>query len=72
MNNNFSSTFAVLRKIKKPLKIERLKIPNIRDNQLLIKIEYTYVCGSQINEIDGKKGKDKYLPHVLGHDRSAT
>ena len=70
MNNNFSSTFAVLRKIKKPLKIERLKIPNIEDNQLLIKIEYTYVCGSQINEIDGKKGKDKYLPHVLGHEAS--
>ena len=70
MNNNFSSTFAVLRKIKKPLKIEELKTPNISDDQLLIKIEYTYICGSQINEIDGKKGKDKYLPHVLGHEAS--
>ena len=70
MNNNFSSTFAVLRNIKKPLIIEKLKTPSISDDQLLIKIKYTYLCGSQINEIDGKKGKDKYLPHVLGHEAS--
>ena len=30
-------------------------MPNIGDDQLLIKIDYTYVCGSQLNEIDGKK-----------------
>ena len=65
MNNNFSSTFAVLRNIKKPLIIETLKTPSISDDQLLIKIKYTYICGSQINEIDGKKGKDKYLPMYL-------
>lgn len=70
MSNNFSSTFAVLRKVKKPLQIEKLMMPNIGDDQLLIKIDYTYVCGSQLNEIDGKKGKDKYLPHVLGHEAS--
>lgn len=70
MNNNFISTFAVLRKVKKPLKIEKLMMPNIGDDQLLVKIKYTYVCGSQINEIDGKKGKDKFLPHVLGHEAS--
>ena len=63
MNNNFSSTFAVLRNIKKPLIIETLKTPSISDDQLLIKIKYTYICGSQINEIDGKKGKDKYMKY---------
>ena len=55
MSNNFSSTFAVLRKVKKPLQIEKLMMPNIGDDQLLIKIDYTYVCGSQLNEIDGKR-----------------
>lgn len=70
MKRNFSSTFAVLRKIKKPLKIENLSIPSIKGDQLLIKISYSYICGSQINEIYGNKGKDKFLPHVLGHEAS--
>ena len=26
------------------------------------------MCGSQLGEIDGVKGKDKYLPHLLGHE----
>ena len=70
MNNNLISTFAVLKQVKKPLKLISLKIPNIKDDQVLVKIKFTYICGSQINEIDGKKGKDKYLPHLLGHESS--
>jgi Zn-dependent alcohol dehydrogenase len=27
---------------------------------------------SQIHEIDATKGPDKYLPHLLGHEGSAT
>ena len=26
------------------------------------------ICGSQIGEIDGVKGPDKFLPHLLGHE----
>ena len=29
---------------------------------------YSGICGSQIGEIDGAKGPDKYLPHLLGHE----
>ena len=28
------------------------------------------ICGSQINEFLGKKGPDKFLPHLLGHEGS--
>jgi S-(hydroxymethyl)glutathione dehydrogenase / alcohol dehydrogenase len=28
------------------------------------------VCRSQLNEIRGLKGEDKFLPHTLGHERS--
>ena len=33
-----------------------------------VKIIYSGICGSQLGEIDGVKGKDRYLPHLLGHE----
>lgn len=66
-----SSTFkaAVLVKQRKPLKILNLKMPEKLDfGQVLVKIIFTGICGSQIGEIEGVKGKDKYLPHLLGHE----
>ena len=29
---------------------------------------YSGICGSQIGEINGVKGKDNFLPHLLGHE----
>jgi S-(hydroxymethyl)glutathione dehydrogenase / alcohol dehydrogenase len=37
-----------------------------------VKIHYSGICGAQINEIEGVKGPDKFLPHLLGHEGSAT
>ena len=70
MKNINNSNFAVLHKLKRPLIIENLNLPKLKKNQLLIKIKYSFVCGTQLNEIFGLKGKDKYLPHVLGHEAS--
>lgn len=70
MKNIENAKFAVLENLNKPLKILNLKIPNCEKKQILIKINYTFICGSQLNEIFGRKGKDKYLPHVLGHEAS--
>ena len=64
------SVFAILNKIKKPLEIKTLKIPEPSRNQILVKVMYSYICGTQLNEINGKKGKDSYLPHTLGHEAS--
>ena len=61
---------AVLTNIKKPLIIKKLKLPKIKRGQVLVKIYYTGICKSQIMEIDGKRGKDKWLPHLLGHEAS--
>jgi Zn-dependent alcohol dehydrogenase len=64
---------AVLFKNKKPLKILHLDLPRyLLDGQVLVKIHYSGICGSQIGEIDGVKGKDKFLPHLLGHEGSGT
>jgi S-(hydroxymethyl)glutathione dehydrogenase/alcohol dehydrogenase len=70
MKNYYESRFAVLSKINKPLLIKKLKIPKLKNNQLLVEIKYSYVCGTQLNEISGSKGVDKYLPHTLGHEAS--
>jgi S-(hydroxymethyl)glutathione dehydrogenase/alcohol dehydrogenase len=59
---------AILTEIKKPLEIVDLDIPKLKSGQLLVKIFYSSICGTQINEINGLKGEDKYLPHTLGHE----
>ena len=61
---------AILYKINKPLEIKKINIPKLSKNLLLIKIKSTFICGSQINEWLGYRGKDKYLPHTLGHEAS--
>lgn len=61
---------AVLEGIGKPLLIENLVIPKIQRKQCLVKIMYSSVCKSQVMEINGGRGKDKYLPHLLGHEAS--
>lgn len=61
---------AVLVKNNKPLLIQNIFFDSIQPYQMLVRINYSYVCGSQINEWQGHRGKDKYLPHVLGHEAS--
>lgn len=59
---------AVLFKNKKKLEISKIEIPNLKKGQVLVEIHYSSLCHSQIMEIDGKRGIDKYLPHMLGHE----
>ncbi len=59
---------AVLFKKNKPLKILKLKIPKLKTGQVLIKLSYSGICRSQLMEIGGLRGKDPYLPHLLGHE----
>ena len=60
---------AVLFKQKKPLKVIAVNHDcNLEKGQVLVKLYYSGICGSQIGEINGVKGKDNYLPHFLGHE----
>jgi S-(hydroxymethyl)glutathione dehydrogenase / alcohol dehydrogenase len=62
---------AILVEQKEPLVIDDVELPQTLDyGQVLVKIFYSGICGSQIGEIDGVKGDDKYLPHLLGHEGS--
>src|SRR5213079_2232803 len=63
---------AILVELKKPLVIEEIETPPLRFGQVLVKILCSGVCGAQINEIEGAKGPDRFLPHLLGHEATAT
>jgi S-(hydroxymethyl)glutathione dehydrogenase/alcohol dehydrogenase len=62
---------AILVEQKKPLQIAEIALPESLDiGQVLVEFFYSGICGSQIGEIDGVKGPDKWLPHLLGHEAS--
>ena len=64
---------AVLVEQKKPLVLTDVSLPSeLQYGQVLVKVHYSGICGSQIGEIEGVKGDDKFLPHLLGHEGSAT
>ena len=64
---------AVLTELKAPLVIAELQMPKtLAVGQVLVKIHFSGVCGSQLGEIDGAKGEDGFLPHLLGHEASGT
>lgn len=64
---------AILTELKKPLAIGEVCLPETLDvGQVLVRIHYSGICGSQLGEIDGAKGEDKFLPHLLGHEGSGA
>jgi S-(hydroxymethyl)glutathione dehydrogenase/alcohol dehydrogenase len=64
---------AVLTELRAPLQIAELTLPEtLAVGQVLVKVHFSGVCGSQLGEIDGAKGVDKFLPHLLGHEASGT
>jgi S-(hydroxymethyl)glutathione dehydrogenase/alcohol dehydrogenase len=63
---------AILVEQKKPLVIEEVEVPPLKLGQVLVKVLASGICGSQIGEINGVKGPDRFLPHLLGHEGCGT
>jgi len=64
---------AILIELNKPLVVADIEFPSrLSFGQVLVKVHYSGICGAQFNEIEGAKGPDKFLPHLLGHEGSAT
>lgn len=59
---------AILTQLRAPLVVDDLDLPALGVGQVLVKVKYAAICGAQLNEIDGAKGPDRYLPHLLGHE----
>lgn len=62
---------AILVESNKPLVVADISLPqNLSYGQVRVKVLYSGICGSQLNEISAAKGPDKFLPHLLGHEGS--
>jgi S-(hydroxymethyl)glutathione dehydrogenase/alcohol dehydrogenase len=62
------TTAAILVEQHRPLVVDEVELPALAIGQVLVELKTSRICGSQIGEIDGVKGPDRYLPHLLGHE----
>lgn len=63
------SLAAVLVEQHSPLEIADIELPDSLEwGQVRVRLIASGICGSQLGEIDGVKGPDKWLPHLLGHE----
>lgn len=63
---------AVLVELNQPLRHAQLELPEPQAGQVLVEVAYSGVCHSQLHEIRGRRGPDRYLPHTLGHEGSGV
>jgi S-(hydroxymethyl)glutathione dehydrogenase/alcohol dehydrogenase len=59
---------AILESLGAPLVVDDVETPDLDCGQVLVEVRSSGICGAQLGEIDGKKGPDKFLPHLLGHE----
>jgi S-(hydroxymethyl)glutathione dehydrogenase/alcohol dehydrogenase len=60
---------AILTELRSPLVVADIDLPpDLSYGQVLVRVLVSGVCGSQLGEIDGIKGDDRFLPHLLGHE----
>lgn len=61
-------TAAILYREGDPLQIRTIYHNRLLNGQVLVKILYSGVCRSQLMEVRGLRGKDEWIPHLLGHE----
>ncbi len=67
-----TTTAAILVEQRQPLVVDTIELPaELQPGQVLVDVKHSGICGSQLGEIAGVKGPDKYLPHLLGHEGGA-
>ncbi|MBI2839859.1 MAG: zinc-binding dehydrogenase [Acidobacteria bacterium] len=64
------TTAAILVDLGQPLRVVELEVPALRAGQVLVQIAFSGVCHTQVLEVRGYRGADRFLPHCLGHEGS--
>jgi S-(hydroxymethyl)glutathione dehydrogenase/alcohol dehydrogenase len=68
-----STQAAILVAQQQPLVVDTIELPaELEVGQVLVQVQVSGICGSQLGEIDGVKGPDRFLPHLMGHEGFAT
>jgi S-(hydroxymethyl)glutathione dehydrogenase/alcohol dehydrogenase len=65
-----STEAAILVELGKPLVVDTLDVPPLRPGQVLVDLAFSGVCHTQLLEVRGYRGPDRFLPHLLGHEGS--
>jgi S-(hydroxymethyl)glutathione dehydrogenase/alcohol dehydrogenase len=63
---------AILVQTGQPLVVADIETPPLKPGQVLVEIAYSGACGTQLMEVAGDKGEDKWVPHCLGHEATGT
>jgi len=63
---------AVLIETGKPLELMELETPPLAEGQVLVEVAASGLCHTQLSEVRGRRGVDRFLPHVLGHEGAGT
>ena len=64
---------AILVAQQKPLVVDIIELPSdLKAGHVLVEVQCSGICGSQLGEIDGVKGPDRFLPHLMGHEGFAS
>jgi S-(hydroxymethyl)glutathione dehydrogenase/alcohol dehydrogenase len=61
---------AILVQLGQPLVVDTLEMPPLQPGQVLVDLAYSGVCHTQLLEVRGYRGPDRFLPHLLGHEGS--
>lgn len=66
--NSSHVTAAVLVKHNSDLAVMHFDMSNLTQGQVLVQLDFSGVCRSQLMEVQGLRGPDPWLPHLLGHE----
>jgi len=73
LNRPTTTLAAILVAQQQPLVVDTIGLPaDLGVGHVLVQLRVSGICGSQLGEIDGVKGPDRYLPHLMGHEGSGT
>lgn len=61
---------AVLVEQNRLLDLMDVEPPPLGPGHVRVRVHATGICGKQLEEISGRRGRDPYLPHLLGHEGS--
>jgi S-(hydroxymethyl)glutathione dehydrogenase / alcohol dehydrogenase len=61
---------AILVELAQPLVVDTLEVPTLQAGQVLVDMAFSGVCHTQLLEVRGYRGPDRFLPHLLGHEGS--
>jgi Zn-dependent alcohol dehydrogenase len=60
---------AILIEKNKPLHVDDIILPKkLSFGQIKVKMLTSGLCGAQLQEIEGLKDNEKYMPHLIGHE----